>query len=60
MVVAVRGRRKDKVPELQLQTMETVWKPVVLNGDQTEVLRLDSKHLHLLEPNIICLKSLPC
>lgn len=49
-MVAGRDREKDKASELQLQRMETVWKPVVLNGDQTEILRLDSKHLHLLEP----------
>lgn len=50
-MVASTDREKDKASELQLQIMETVWKPVVLNGDHTEVLRLDSKHLHLLEPS---------
>lgn len=28
--------------------METVWKPVVVNGDQNQVMRLGRKHLYLL------------
>lgn len=44
----VAAMDRGKVQRFSCRSLETVWKPLVVNGDQNQVMRLGTKHLYLL------------